>query len=106
MRIERLEEAVEGVVAGNALGQFQKGLEPVFFGAAKILQVIEALAAAEQRADRDDQEIDEPVLQVRAARGSGRSRKWLIKLSFGCVYIPPHLSSVSKSTSLNLDREN
>jgi hypothetical protein len=59
--IQRLEEAVEGVVAGDAARQFQKSFEPVLFGFAKIFHVIEALASAEQRADGDDEQVDEPV---------------------------------------------
>ena len=54
---------------GDPARQLQKSFEPVVFGLAKILHVIEALAPAEQRADRDDQQIDEPVfLGARHAR--------------------------------------
>ena len=60
--IQRRKEAVESVVAGNALGQFEKSFEPVMLGLAKILHVIEAFAPAEQRADGDDEQIDQPVI--------------------------------------------
>ena len=62
MRIQGLEEAVEGVVAGDAPGQFETGFEPVFLGVAEILHVVVALAAAQQGTDGHDVQVDEPVL--------------------------------------------
>ena len=61
MGIQGLKEAVEGVVAGDAPGQFEKGFEPVLLGVAEVFHVVVALAAAQERADGDDQEVDEPV---------------------------------------------
>ena len=60
-RVERGEEAVEGVVAGDAIGQFQKSAQPRRLGVAEKLHVLEALRPAEQRADGDDQDVLELV---------------------------------------------
>ena len=57
MRVERGEESVERVVAGNAVGQFQKGAQPGLLGVAKKLHVLEALRTAKQGADCDDEDV-------------------------------------------------
>ena len=57
LRIERGEEPVERVVAGDAVGQFQKGAQPGLLGVAEKLHVLEALRPAEQRADGDEQDV-------------------------------------------------
>ena len=60
--LERGKEPVEGVVAGNAIAQAGKRFEPVVFGMAEVLPVIEALAAAQQGADGDGRDVDEIVI--------------------------------------------
>ena len=46
------------------MAQRQKSLEPLVFGLAKVGHVVEAGAAAEQRADGDDQHIDQLVISA------------------------------------------
>jgi len=46
----------------NAIGQRQKGSEPRLPGFPEILRVVEALSAAEQRADGDHQDINQRVI--------------------------------------------
>ena len=53
------EDPPEGVVAGDAVGQFEQAAQPRPLGFAKLLHLREALRAAEQRADRDDQDVTE-----------------------------------------------
>ena len=57
-----LEEAVEGVVAGNAAHQFEKSFEPVPFGAAEIFHVIEALAPQISMPTATTGDVQEAVL--------------------------------------------
>ena len=72
--IQRGEDAPEGVVTGDAVGQFEQVPEPVALGLAEFLEVHEALRAAEpfrqaqgpepaegQRADGDEQNVVERV---------------------------------------------
>lgn len=49
-------------MAGNAVAQREKGFEPVVLGVAEILHVVEGFAGAEQRADGDDQEVNQVVI--------------------------------------------
>ena len=44
-------------MAGDAVGQFQKGAQPRLLGLPKDLHVLEALGPAEQRAEGDDQQV-------------------------------------------------
>ena len=66
---ERGKDAVEGVMFGNARAQAQKSAEPLAFGHAEILHVVEAFAAAEQTAQGDDEHVDQIVF---AACGDAR----------------------------------
>ena len=60
-RVQGAEHAVERIVRGNPVGQFQKRLEPFVLGVAEVLHVVEAFSPAQQRADPDDQHIDQTV---------------------------------------------
>ena len=44
-------------MAGDAAGQLEQSLEPVVLGLAEFLHIHEAFRAAEQRADRDDEDV-------------------------------------------------
>ena len=57
--IQRGEDPPEGVVAGNAVGQFEQAAQPLALGFAELLHLREALRTAEQRADGDDQDVTE-----------------------------------------------
>ena len=59
--IQRGEDPPEGVVTGDAVGQFEQAPEPVALGLAELLEVHEALRAAEQRAEGDEQNVVERV---------------------------------------------
>jgi hypothetical protein len=59
--IERGKDPPKGVVAGDAAGQFEESAQPLVLGTAKVCHVHEALRAAEQRADRDDEQIMKTV---------------------------------------------
>ena len=58
-RIQRGEDPPEGVVAGDAMRQCEQSLQPVTLRMAELFHVHEALGTAEQRADRDDQDVVE-----------------------------------------------
>ena len=49
-------------MAGNAVAPGEKSFEPVLLGQAEVFQVIEGLARAEQRADRDHQDVNQVVI--------------------------------------------
>ena len=55
--VQRGENPPESVVAGDAVGQFEQPAQPLPLRFAKLLHVHEALGSAEQRADRDDQDV-------------------------------------------------
>ena len=59
--VDGREDAAERVVRGDAVGQLQKGLEPVLPGAAEKFHVREPLADGQGRAQADDQNIDQLV---------------------------------------------
>ena len=61
LRVERGEEALESVVAGDAVGQFKEGAQPRLLGVAEEFHVLEALGSAEQGADGDEQDVLELV---------------------------------------------
>lgn len=47
---------------GDAVGQFEEGLEPLLLGDAEYLHVGEPLAAGERGAEPDDHDVDQTVL--------------------------------------------
>jgi hypothetical protein len=49
-------------MGGNAVAQGEKGFEPVLLGMAEVLHVIEGLPGAEQRANGDDQDVNQIVV--------------------------------------------
>ena len=55
--IQRGQDPPEGVVAGNAVGQFEQAAQPFALSFAELLHLRKAFRTAEQRADRNDQEI-------------------------------------------------
>ena len=59
---ERSKEAVEGVVAGDAVAQREKGFEPVMLGVAEVLHVVEALSTAQQGTQGDDEDVGQIVI--------------------------------------------
>ena len=78
---ERIEElpgiqcrknAPKRVVARDAVGQLQKRFKPAFPACAKKGHVLEAFRAAEQRQNRDHQDVDE-IVQLRSIH-AGLSR--------------------------------
>jgi len=91
LTIHRLEEAVEGVVAGDTAGQFEKGFEPVFLGVTEVLHVVEALAAAQERADGDDEQVDQPVLAGAGDARVGQVLEVRDQAEFG-MRVHPHSS--------------
>ena len=58
---EQAEDAAEGVVGGNAVGQTQEGLEPVLLGATVLGDVLPTIGSADDGADGDDHDVHEVV---------------------------------------------
>jgi hypothetical protein len=55
--IEELVNAVEGIVAGNCVGQLKVLAEPLFFGISEFFHVIEAFAATDDGTEGDEKDI-------------------------------------------------
>ena len=55
--IQHPQQPGEGIVAGDAVVQFEEGLEEFPFGVAEKLHVGASLAAAEHSAEGDDQDV-------------------------------------------------
>src|SRR4051812_25318086 len=69
VRVDQHEDAAEGVVRGDAVRQGEEAPEPGLLAAAAVGHVLEALGLTEHRADGDDQDVDQPVLDpARVAR--------------------------------------
>jgi len=78
VRVEQHEDPPEGVVRGDAVRQGQKGLQPGLLAAPVELDVLPAFRAGDHRADRDRQDVDQPVIALaRLARISepGEARR-------------------------------
>src|SRR5262245_5614743 len=82
-RAQRGEDPVEGVVAGDAVGQLQEAGQPVLLGVAESLDVIPALRPADDGAQGDDDDVgqlvppgaaDARVGQVGEVRRDGQGR--------------------------------
>src|SRR3712207_6347640 len=65
--IDQYEHAPEGVVRGDAVRQRQEGPEPGQLAAAVERDVVPALGAGDHGADRDHQDVGQPVLDLAAA---------------------------------------
>src|SRR3954465_11054034 len=72
IRVDQHEDAPEGVVRGNAIGQGQEGLQPAQLVAAGERDVVPAHGARDHRAHRNDQDISQPMLDL---AGTSRIRK-------------------------------
>ena len=59
--IKHRKHSAEGIVAGNAAGQFQKAPQPLSAGLAEILEVHKTLGATEHRAQSDQENLTEQV---------------------------------------------
>ena len=57
--VEPLEEAAEGVMRGDAVGQAQEGLQPGDLGVAEVLDVIPGLGPGDDGADGDGDDVEE-----------------------------------------------
>ena len=64
VRIDQHEDAPEGVVRGNAVGQGQKGSQPAQLVATVERDVVPALRARDHRTHRDDQDVDQPMIDL------------------------------------------
>jgi hypothetical protein len=82
--VEGLEDAVEGVVGGDAVGQVEERLEPVDLGLPELLDIVPGLGAADDRAegDRDDREqrmqlgpFDSRVFERREVLAEGNDQR-------------------------------
>lgn len=73
--IEKREDAVEGVVAGDAVGEAQEGGKPIALDLAEVLHVVKRLAAAEQRTDDDGEDVGEFVMFGAVDPGIGEAFK-------------------------------
>ena len=66
--LEQGEDAPEGVVAGDGVGQCEQAFAPVALGAAELFDDHKTFRAAEQRADGEDENVVERMaLGARAA---------------------------------------
>src|SRR3954465_8957307 len=72
IRVDQHEDAPEGVVRGNAMGQGQEGLQPAQLVAAVERDVVPALGARDHRTHRNDQDIGQPMLDL---AGTSRIRE-------------------------------
>ena len=59
--VEPLEEAAEGVVRGDAVGQVQEGPQPVELGVAEVLDVVPGVGPGDDRTDGDGDDVEEFV---------------------------------------------
>src|SRR5271168_5083514 len=59
--VEPVEDALEGVVRGDAVGQLEEPLQPVATLASKGLDVLPVLGAGDDGAERDDQDVLQPM---------------------------------------------
>jgi hypothetical protein len=57
--VEPLEEAAVGVVAGDAVGQIEEGLEPVLLGLAEVLDVVPGIGPGDHGTDGDGDDVEQ-----------------------------------------------
>ena len=89
VRVDQHEDAPEGVVRGNAVRQLQEGLQPGQLAAAIERDVVPALGTGDHRADRNDQDVDQPMLDLAAQRGSSTASKCCTRLSIDMTRLLP-----------------
>jgi hypothetical protein len=61
VRVEALEDAVEGVVGRDTVGKFQERGEPVFFSLAILSHIIPGFGAGDDRTNGDNDDIEKFV---------------------------------------------
>jgi hypothetical protein len=61
LRLEPVEDALEGVMRGDAVGQLQETLQPVATLAAERLDVLPVLGAGDDGAEGDDEDVLQPM---------------------------------------------
>ena len=59
----------------NAVFEVEKGFKPIKLGVAKVLHVVEGFACAQERADGDDQDIDQFMVASSVDTRIGHLRK-------------------------------
>jgi hypothetical protein len=69
VRVDQHEDAPEGVMRGNAVGQRQKGSQPAQLVATIKGDVVPALGARDHRAHRDDQDVDQLMIDLAGTPG-------------------------------------
>ncbi|MDB6122692.1 MAG: hypothetical protein JWQ71_1685 [Pedosphaera sp.] len=62
--VQSREDAVESVMRGNAIAQFEEGLKPSVLGLAKIIHVVERLSRAQQRADGNHEDVHQVMVFI------------------------------------------
>ncbi len=61
IRCEFDEDAFKGIVAGNAIGQFEEAPEELFLGASVLGDLFPAIGPADHRAGSDDENVHQLV---------------------------------------------
>ena len=69
LRVEGVEEALEGVVGGDAIGQLQEGLEPVPAVVAEGLDALPVVGVGDDGTDGDGDDVQQEVLAAVDAAG-------------------------------------
>jgi hypothetical protein len=64
VRVDQHQHAAEGVVRGDAVGEIEEAPEPRLLAPAVERDVLEALRLAEHGAHRDDEDVEQPVLDL------------------------------------------
>ncbi len=70
LRVEAVEEPLEGIVRGNAVGQVEEAGEPVLALPTKGFDVGPGVGAADDGTDGDGQDVDERVQSAVLAAGA------------------------------------
>ncbi len=96
-------DAPEGVMRGDSIGQFQKALQPSFFGSPEFFDFCPPFGSTDHPAEGDQQDIEQLVtlgpFDARIFHGSKDSRQGLCLLFFhpnlssflDLIVSPPHL---------------
>jgi hypothetical protein len=70
--VEPLEEAAEGVVVRDAVGQGEEGLEPVVLGLAEVLHGVPGVGPGDDGADGDGDDVEQLVQPGAVDAGVGQ----------------------------------
>ncbi len=62
MGIQPVYHIVKGIIAGDPIGEFQKLSEPVLLGFSVFFNRIETLTTADNRTNRDGENVDQQML--------------------------------------------